>query len=261
MATTDSGRARKQRVTRTRRRPYEPVQKEEVVQKEAKPEVETKPVETEKKPAEAVKKPVEAVKKPVETVKKPTVEIKKPKVEAVKKSKAKERTNAVSAEVTSDEYFLVKVKSEEQRFKEAHDVVKNHAYMALGSGLIPFPLIDTLAVTGVQVRMIQQLCSTYEVKVSENVVKTVVASLVGGLNTGIVGGAIMGSLIKLLPGIGLTMGMSSMAAISSATTYAVGRVFLQHFEGGGTFLDFNPNEAREYLHSQYQEGLSRAKGA
>jgi hypothetical protein len=35
-------------------------------------------------------------------------------------------------------------------------------------------------------------------------------------------------------------------------------VFIQHFESGGTFLDFNPDEVKEYFKAQFEEGRKLA---
>jgi hypothetical protein len=34
------------------------------------------------------------------------------------------------------------------------------------------------------------------------------------------------------------------------------RVFIQHFEAGGTFLSFDPEAVRDYFFEQYQKGKS-----
>ena len=39
-----------------------------------------------------------------------------------------------------------------------------------------------------------------------------------------------------------------------AGTYAIGGVFMQHFESGGTLLDFEPKKMREYFSSKLEEG-------
>ena len=37
-------------------------------------------------------------------------------------------------------------------------------------------------------------------------------------------------------------------------TYALGKVFIQHFAAGGTFLSFDPEAVRDYFQTQLQEG-------
>ena len=46
----------------------------------------------------------------------------------------------------------------------------------------------------------------------------------------------------------------TLPAASGALTYAVGRVFIQHFESGGTFLDFDPAEVSKYFAEKYEQG-------
>ena len=51
-----------------------------------------------------------------------------------------------------------------------------------------------------------------------------------------------------------------MVLTSGASTWALGKVFIQHFESGGTFLDFNPEKVREYYKVQFEEGRKMAAG-
>ena len=55
------------------------------------------------------------------------------------------------------------------------------------------------------------------------------------------------------------MALASASAFGGATTYAVGKVFIQHFEMGGTLLNFNPDEVRKYFQEQYQQGMKKTK--
>ena len=45
-----------------------------------------------------------------------------------------------------------------------------------------------------------------------------------------------------------------MPAAAGASTYAVGQVFIQHFESGGTFLDFDPDKVKAYFAEQVEKG-------
>jgi hypothetical protein len=37
---------------------------------------------------------------------------------------------------------------------------------------------------------------------------------------------------------------------SAGATYVIGRVFMKHFASGGTLLDFNPPDYREFIKTQ-----------
>jgi hypothetical protein len=41
-----------------------------------------------------------------------------------------------------------------------------------------------------------------------------------------------------------------MPAFSAGATYLIGKVFIQHFASGGTLLDFNPPDYREFIKAQ-----------
>ena len=60
---------------------------------------------------------------------------------------------------------------------------------------------------------------------------------------------------------GSTVGRSTMPVFAGASTYAIGQVFIQHFESGGTFLDFEPAKVREYFRRQFGRGRDLASEA
>jgi hypothetical protein len=52
-----------------------------------------------------------------------------------------------------------------------------------------------------------------------------------------------------------------MPVLSAGATYAIGRTFMQHFESGGTLLDFNPPDYREFFKAQKEKWDMRTKGS
>ena len=42
-------------------------------------------------------------------------------------------------------------------------------------------------------------------------------------------------------------------ALSASATYIIGRVFINHFASGGTLLDFNPPDYREFIKEQREK--------
>jgi len=45
-----------------------------------------------------------------------------------------------------------------------------------------------------------------------------------------------------------------MPVVSGAFTYAIGKVFIQHFASGETFLTFDPEKVRDYYTEMFEEG-------
>ena len=131
------------------------------------------------------------------------------------------------------------------------------------AGLIPLPLVDVAAVGGVQLQMLRRLSEIYGVPFSENRGKSILASIAGALipassaTSTAVG---VSSLVKGLPGVGTVIGALSMPVFSAAATYIIGKVFIQHFASGGTLLDFNPPDYREFIKAQ-KERLGVKTGA
>lgn len=141
--------------------------------------------------------------------------------------------------------------------QKAQGVVRRNVYWALGLGLIPVPLVDFVALTGVQVKMLKELSELYGVKFFEDKTKTIIGSLIAGLGSRSLAGLVARSVFKLIPGYGLLIGTLGGAAFGGALTLAIGNLFVMHYESGGTLLDFDPDQLRSY----FNEELAKAKSA
>ncbi len=141
-----------------------------------------------------------------------------------------------------------------EREEAAKKIVKKYSLVSAGAGLIPLALVDLAAITGVQVKMIADLAKNYDIPFKKDVGKSALAGLVGGGVGTSLGTGTIPSLVKAVPVVGPIASWTVMPAFGGASTYAVGKVFTQHFESGGTFLNFNPDEVREH----YEKELAAA---
>jgi len=130
--------------------------------------------------------------------------------------------------------------------KEADHVIRRHTLFAAGAGLIPIPVLDTAAILGIQVTMLRSISQLYHIEFRENVVRSVISSLISSV------GAV--SIAKAIPGLGTVLGGVTLSAAASASTYALGKVFIQHFDQGGTLLDFDPVKSRDYFAKEFEAG-------
>ncbi len=136
---------------------------------------------------------------------------------------------------------------------EAEKIIRSHVLWAMGGGLIPIPLVDFAAVTAIQLEMLQQLATLYQVTYTQNIGKTFVSAL-----TGTTIARIGASMLKAIPGIGTALGGASMSVMSGASTYAVGQVAINLFStNGGALLDLDMN--MESVKQAYQEAYERGK--
>ncbi len=141
----------------------------------------------------------------------------------------------------------------EERVAASDKLIKKYALGAMGVGLIPLPLVDMIALTSLQLVLLSKLSKFYGIGFSKEKAKTLMGALLGSALPLASAGSIA-SIIKIIPIIGQTIGALTMPAVSGAATYAVGKVFVQHFESGGTFLDFDPAKVKEYFEEKFKEG-------
>jgi uncharacterized protein (DUF697 family) len=154
-------------------------------------------------------------------------------------------------------------KTDAERDQLANELVDRFSLWSGAAGLIPIPLVDMAAVGGVQLQMLRRLSEIFGVPFSDNRGKSIVASLAGAIiphSTAMTTGMAMGSLVKSIPGIGSVAGALSMSAFSAGVTYVIGKVFIQHFASGGTLLDFNPPDYREFIKAQQEKWTRRVRG-
>lgn len=131
----------------------------------------------------------------------------------------------------------------------ADKVIRDSVVWSMGAGLIPVPLADMVAVTAIQIDMLKQIASLYQVDFAENRLKSWIAALSGSAIPKVGAG-----IIKFIPGLGSVVGGVSMAVLSGASTYAIGQVFAQHFESGGTLLDFDVEKFKDFYQRQFEVG-------
>jgi uncharacterized protein (DUF697 family) len=135
------------------------------------------------------------------------------------------------------------------RDETATKLVDRFALWSGAAGLIPVPVLDAVTVAGIQLQMLRKLSQVYGVPFSENRGKAVIASLAGSAipATSGIGAA---SLLKSIPVVGTAISGTVMPTLAAGFTYAIGKVFIQHFSSGGTLLDFNPPDYKEFIKSQ-----------
>ena len=138
--------------------------------------------------------------------------------------------------------------------EEASRVLKRHVLYAMGVGLVPLPLVDALALMAVQVSLLTKLAARYGVPYAAETARGAVASLIGS-TTPVAAGRYLGPLaVKWIPLVGQPVSMLTLPVAAGAATYALGKVFIQHFASGGTFLTFDPARVENYYMEKFREG-------
>jgi len=135
--------------------------------------------------------------------------------------------------------------------EEIDSVIRSHVLWAMGGGLIPIPLVDIAAVTGIQLDMLKQLAALHDVDYSASSGKAFVSALTGSTFA-----ALGSSLVKIIPGIGTILGVVSMSMLSGASTYAVGQVAVTYFSASGSLADVDLSTAKKAYKKAFEKGKS-----
>jgi uncharacterized protein (DUF697 family) len=165
------------------------------------------------------------------------------------KEKIKEEATVDAAAESAE----TKVDATEGREERLEKISRHHILASMGVGLIPVPCVDMVALAGIQLDLIRKMAAEYAIPFRQDLGKSIIASLMGGFLP-ITLGFTAASMIKFIPLIGMTTGVVVMPVISGASTYAIYKVFVQHFESGGTFLDLDPSKVKTYFAEQFAKG-------
>ena len=138
-------------------------------------------------------------------------------------------------------------------------IINSSMLLAAGAGAIPLPIWDTAAVTVVQVKMLADLSAHYGVPFKQNLGQNAVAALLGGLAPAMIARGALGSILKGIPGLGSIFGAVLQPAFAAAITYAIGRIFINHYESGGTLLTFSPSKFKDTFTEEVKAGMKKVR--
>lgn len=144
----------------------------------------------------------------------------------------------------------------DDRMREAMSIVRSNSVISGAVVLIPIPIIDLAGIAGIQVRMIRDLAKVYDVEFTEIRGKAVASGLVGGILPYLLAEGSEGFLLsfaKTVPIIGPLVSLMAMPGFASASTYTIGKVFAQHFAGGGSLLDFDAEAKKRDIKKEFEQ--------
>ncbi len=126
------------------------------------------------------------------------------------------------------------------RLAGALRIVHRYAAISAATGaVIHAPLLDVAALGGIHVSLIRDLTHHYGDQFSEQAARSIVVAIGASLLPGTFGTIVSHKLLGLLPFITPGAGMLVMSTASAVTSYALGMIFVRHFEGDGTLASFN----------------------
>lgn len=140
----------------------------------------------------------------------------------------------------------------EQRDAQVKKLIKRYAAVSGGLGFIPVPVLDIASISSAQYAMIRDIAEIYGYESTRERTRVIVSSILGGTLPTALAAAGGGSLVKSIPFVGTIAGVILVPALASAVTIALGRVFSEHFETGGTLLDIDADKLREHFKAEFE---------
>jgi uncharacterized protein (DUF697 family) len=126
-----------------------------------------------------------------------------------------------------------------EREAGAMKIVHRYMVYSAGAGLIPLAGLDVTVLAGIHVSLIKQLCDYYEVEFSEHTARPVLVAILASMIPGTLGSLVSRRTLALLPFVTHVVGLAGMSAFSALVSYGLGKIFIRHFESGGTLRNFD----------------------
>jgi uncharacterized protein (DUF697 family) len=144
-----------------------------------------------------------------------------------------------------------------QRFEKARRVVSYYRNWTIAAAAAPIPLADAALISVVQLRMVSRLASLYGVPFEKVRVVSLLSALFGGWTPYTISLGVAGAAARMAPGLGTLVGIATSVGTSTLATETIGKVFVRHFEEGGTFLDFEPQKYRNEIAKSQRQGRDK----
>jgi uncharacterized protein (DUF697 family) len=137
---------------------------------------------------------------------------------------------------------------------KADRTVRNHAVGSAVIGAIPMPPLVVAALLAINLKMLYKLSRIYNVEFQRDVGKSIIYSFLGACGAASVSGRVTWGLSQLVPAGSTIISAVGLPVFAAGLTYGIGKLFIQHFESGGTFLNFDPEEVRAHFFAEFEEG-------
>ena len=131
--------------------------------------------------------------------------------------------------------------NKEIKKKKVDNIIAVAATAAGVAGATPIPFSDAVVLAPIQIGMITKIGAVYGLDIDSAYLKTIIASASGILGASFLGRAIVGGLLKLIPGAGSLVGGAISAATAAALTTTLGLAYynaLVYLEDND--MEFNP---------------------
>ncbi|MBV8135779.1 MAG: DUF697 domain-containing protein [Deltaproteobacteria bacterium] len=147
-----------------------------------------------------------------------------------------EQLNALRQECAKVEQELkrsreaeLKQRKESTRNPNCENIINRYSLLSAFAGLLPIAM-DAAALTGLQIKMIDDLAEQFGRNYTEAEGRHTLAALTAGLITPAIAAPSIASAVVLIPGVGPLFGLAASPVTAAAATRLIGRLAVEHFE-------------------------------
>lgn len=134
--------------------------------------------------------------------------------------------------------------------KEARKVVQKATTAAAAVGAMPIPVADAVALVPIQIGMMVRISTIFGISPSQDLLRTLLATLAGTVGATLTGRAIVSGALKFIPGIGTIAGSVISSTTAAALTKMLGEIYINVLAklcGAGREVPPSPDEVlREF---------------
>jgi uncharacterized protein (DUF697 family) len=162
-----------------------------------------------------------------------------------KAADAQREAAELEKELQRDRKVALGYRKEFTRHPTCEKIINRYVLMSAGVGLLlPFPGIDVAALTGLQIKMIDDLAEQFGRNYTEAEARHTLTALTGGL-AGPLAAPALASAAVAVPLVGPLVSLAARPGTAAASTHMVGHLALERFEKEGTPGSLGPNEQPE----------------
>lgn len=114
----------------------------------------------------------------------------------------------------------------DSKVSTSRKVVAGFATSAAGAAAVPVPFSDFIAIVPIQIGMLAGISASFGLDINKAFLGTLVSSTFTGVAGSFAGRAIVGSLLKLIPGIGSAGGAAISATVAATITTTFGEAYI-----------------------------------
>lgn len=141
--------------------------------------------------------------------------------------------------------------------RTAHQHIVGYALAAAGLGALP--VVDLVAVSAVQAKLLHTLALLYGQRWDKNTITEFLGLAGAGIASGYIARLLSRAVVKVIPVWGQTMGALWGASSSGATTYALGKAAIYFFTRRKDGLNVDADTLRQIYAQELERGASILK--